>query len=112
MIANVLGISSLLLSPLAVFFSDVVELVGVVLTLLFYLTPVFYPKEIVAGQSIYWVIRFNPIRSILEIFRDPIYLSKIPPMTHFGVAVLVALALFVVGSITFKRSSARIPFYV
>ena len=37
----------LLLSPLAVFFHDVTELVGVGLTLLMYLTPLFYPMAIV-----------------------------------------------------------------
>ncbi len=39
--------AGLLLSPLAVFFHDVAEIVGVVLTLLMYLTPVFYPMTIV-----------------------------------------------------------------
>jgi len=104
--------AGLLLSPLAVFFSDVVEMVGVVLMMLFYLTPVIYPKQIVEQESWYWAIRYNPTRSILEVFRDPIYLAKIPPLTHLGVATGVAIAALVVGIIAFRRSSARIPFYL
>src|SRR5690348_8218284 len=69
--------AGLLLSPLAVFFHDVVELIGVILSLLMYLTPVFYPKEIVP-ENLRWVVRYNPIRSILETFRDPIYQGEVP----------------------------------
>lgn len=103
--------AGLLLAPLSVFFSDVVELVGMVLTLLMYLTPVIYPKDIVPADW-RWVVRFNPIRSILEVFRDPIYQGEIPPLSHLGVAVGVAVLALVVGGVVFTRTSDRIPFYV
>jgi ABC-2 type transport system permease protein len=102
--------AGLLLSPLAVFFSDIVEMVGVGLTLLLYLTPVFYPMAIVP-EPYRWIVRFNPIRSILEVFRDPIYLGKVPPWTHLGVAAALAALALVLGSAAFRRSSDRIPFY-
>lgn len=102
--------AGLLLSPLAVFFSDVVELVGVLLTMTMYLTPIFYPISIVPDAYLP-IVRFNPVRSILEVFRDPIYYGKIPPLTHLGVAVAVTLAALVVGVVVFRRSSDRIPFY-
>lgn len=103
--------AGLLLSPLAVFFSDVVELIGVLLMLMFYLTPVIYPKDIVP-ESFRWVVRFNPIRSILEVFRDPIYQGEIPPLSHLTVSVVIALLALVVGAWVFRRSSDRIPFYI
>ena len=104
--------AGLLLAPLAVFFSDTVELITVLLTLGFYMTPVFYPKSIVEDSSFYWVIRYNPIRSILEVFRDPIHLSKIPPLSHLSVAVGIAVVAFVLGAWAFRKSSDRIPFYI
>jgi ABC-2 type transport system permease protein len=103
--------AGLLLAPLAVFFSDVVELVGVVLSLLMFLTPIFYPKEIVPPHLL-WMVRFNPVRSIMEVFRDPIYQGEIPPLTHLSVAVAIAVIAFVAGAWAFRRSSDRIPFYV
>jgi ABC-type polysaccharide/polyol phosphate export permease len=103
--------AGLLLSPLAVFFSDVVELIGVLLTLMFYLTPVIYPKDIVP-ESFRWVVRYNPIRSILEVFRDPIYQGEIPPLSHLTVSVVIALLLLALGAWVFRRSSDRIPFYI
>ena len=103
--------AGLLLSPLAVFFSDVVELIGVLLTLMFYLTPVIYPKDIVP-ESFRWMVRFNPIRSILEVFRDPIYQGEIPPLSHLTVSIVIALLVLAVGAWIFRRSSDRIPFYI
>ncbi len=104
--------AGLLLAPMAVFFTDVVELVGVVLTLMFYMTPVFYPKSIVEDQSFYWVIHYNPVRSILEVFRDPIHLSKIPPATHLTVAVVIAVVMLAIGAFAFRKTSDRVPFYL
>ena len=103
--------AGLLLSPMAVFFSDVVELIGVLLMLLMYLTPVIYPIEIVP-EHMRWVVRYNPIRSILEVFRDPIYQGEVPPLSHFAVCFGIAVLAFVLGAWVFRKSSDRIPFYV
>ncbi|MEM6454798.1 MAG: ABC transporter permease [Acidobacteriota bacterium] len=104
--------AGLLLSPLAVFFHDVRELVGVGLTLLFYMTPCFYPLSIVEGRWFYFLFEYNPTRSILEVFRDPIYFAKIPPLVHLGVSMLVALIALAIGAWVFRRAADRIPFYI
>ena len=87
------------------------QLKTVVLTLMMYLTPIFYPMGILPEQY-RWVVRYNPVRSILEVFRDPIYYGKIPPAQHLAVCAGVALALLAVGALSFRRSSDRIPFYI
>jgi ABC-type polysaccharide/polyol phosphate export permease len=58
------------------------------------------------------VVRFNPARSILEVFRDPIYQGEIPPLSHLTVSVVIALLALGVGAWVFRRSSDRIPFYI
>jgi len=103
--------AGLILSPLAVFFNDVVEMVTVVLTLILYLTPVFYPLSIVPARF-RWVVACNPLQLILEVFRAPIYRSQIPEIGQLSVAVLVATAMLVGGVAVFERSGDRIPFYL
>jgi len=103
--------AGLLLSPLAVFFHDIVETVGVLLTLFMYLTPIFYPMSIVPERFV-WAVRFNPIRSVLEVFRDPIYYGKIPPASHLTVAIVFTALAVAVGAAAFRKSTDRIPFYV
>lgn len=104
--------AGLLLSPLSVFFSDVVEMIGVALSILMYMTPVIYPMSILENSKYLPLVRFNPVRSILEVFRDPIYQGEIPPMTHLAVCVGIAVGVFVIGAFVFRRSSDRIPFYI
>lgn len=103
--------AGLLLSPMAVFFYDTIEMITVVMTLLMYMTPIFYPMDIIPEKYL-WAVRFNPIRSVLEVFRDPIYFGKIPPLSHLTVAVGVTAVALLVGIVAFRRSSDRIPFYV
>jgi ABC-2 type transport system permease protein len=101
----------LLLSPLAIFFTDVVELVSVVLTLVLYLTPVFYPIGIVP-ERFRWVVQLNPLRSVLGAFRDPIYRGALPSPLQLSLAVTIALVAFGIGVVAFRRSVDRIPFYL
>jgi ABC-2 type transport system permease protein len=103
--------AGLLLAPLAVIFHDIVELVGVVLQIVLFLTPIMYPMAIVPERW-HWIIRFNPVRSILEVFRDPIYFGKIPPASHLTVAALLAVSLFAIGAFAFSRTSRRITLYL
>ena len=104
--------AGLLLAPLAVLFSDIIELVTVGLTLLFYLTPIIYPVSIVEEHRFFFVVFYNPTRSILEVFRDPIYFSKIPPLSHLSLSLSLSLGVLVVGAWVFRRFSHRIPFYL
>lgn len=107
--AFTLGVG-LLLAPLAVIFYDTIEMVSVLLTLFMYLTPTFYPMDIVPERFLVFV-RFNPIRSVLEVFRDPIYYGKIPPLTHLAVTVGITVLALVIGVVAFRKMSDRIPFY-
>ncbi|MEM8960340.1 MAG: ABC transporter permease [Acidobacteriota bacterium] len=105
--------AGLLLSPLAVLFTDVTELVNVILTVLFYATPIIYPMAIIPADHVFFpLVRFNPARSILEVFRDPIFLNKIPPITHLSVALIVAVVALIIGTLAFRRLSSRIPFHL
>ena len=104
--------AGLLLSPLSVFFTDVVEMIGVLLSILMYLTPIFYPMKILENSRYLPLVRYNPVRSILEVFRDPIFLGKVPPWTHLSVSVGIAIVALALGVWAFRRSSDRIPFYI
>jgi len=103
--------AGLLLSPAAAFFSDTVELVTLLLTLLMYLTPVIYPLAIVPPHLL-WIVEANPVRSILEVFRAPIYDGTLPSLTHLGVATGIAVVAFAVGAFVFERTSRRLVLYL
>ncbi len=103
--------AGLVLSPLAAFFHDIVEMVTVVMMLLLYMTPVFYPVSIVP-ERFAWIIRWNPVRVVLDLFREPIYSGRLPSAAHLAVATVLAAVSLAVGIAAFRRSSDRIVFYL
>lgn len=108
--AFTLGVG-LLLSPLAVFFSDVVEMVTVLLTLIMYLTPVFYPMSILPARF-RSIVEWNPLQIILQVFREPIYNCRIPDVRFIFWAIVAAGGALFLGTLVFQRSSDRIPYYL
>jgi ABC-type polysaccharide/polyol phosphate export permease len=102
---------SLLLAPLCVMFADVAQIYTLLLSAWMYLTPIFYPLEIVPEA---WrpVVAANPMTHFVEIFRAPIYAGALPSgdaMIGATVAAVVALAL---GWTVFQRYSDRIAYYL
>ena len=62
---------SLLLSSLNVFFRDVGQILEVLLTFWFYLTPVFYPLSIFGPEDRWLVaiLKLNPLTEIVGLYR-------------------------------------------
>ncbi|MCG6964464.1 MAG: glycosyltransferase [Acidobacteria bacterium] len=94
----------LLVSSLAVFFADVVDMYGVVLRIWFYLTPVMYPEKILPDKYI-WLVKLNPMYHLVRCWRDPIYLGQLPPMHSVLVCSTWALGITLVGWWVFSRQS-------
>ena len=103
--------AGLLLSPLAAFFADTVELVTILLSILFYLTPVFYPLSIVP-ENLRWIVEINPVHWVLDVFRLPIYTGLLPSAATFAMAAGVALLVLVIGAASFRATSHRIGLYL
>ena len=103
--------AGLLLAPLSVIFSDTIEVIAIVLGLLMYLTPVFYPRSIVPEQ-LRWAVRLNPMAAALEVFRAPIVDHTMPATADLAVATAAALVLLAVGGWFFAVSSRRLALYL
>lgn len=68
-----LGIT-MLFSTLAVFFRDMVHLVGILNLFWFFLTPVFYSLDMMARPLLARIIRWlNPMASMIDFYRDILY---------------------------------------
>jgi ABC-type polysaccharide/polyol phosphate export permease len=101
----------LLLAPLAVFFHDVVELVRVLLLMLYFLTPVFYPRTILP-EVMATAVSHNPLTVLLETFRAPLHQGQPPSLATAALATSLAALALALGSTSFARLRHRIPFYL
>lgn len=109
---------ALLLGAVAVFFRDIVHLVGIVVNVWFFLTPVIYPLTNFGDGLMVRLLRwFNPMASLIEFYREVLYGAAVPAgqiptpgvpaLTSVLRVGITALALLVAGYLVFKRTSGR-----
>lgn len=105
----VLG-AGLLCSALYVLFRDVRYVVESLLTLLFWLSPVFYPLTIVHQKFPRLLFGFyvlNPLAGCIEALRRVMLQDRYPDAASFGIAVGVSVFTFVAGFVLFSRVQRR-----
>lgn len=95
---------ALIVSALAVFFVDVMDIYQFGLMVVMYLTPLFYSPSMIPPGYI-GLLRFNPIFYFVEVFRQPIYQGSLPELDTLGWAVLLAAGAFGVGWFFFTRKA-------
>ena len=85
---------------------DVAQVLGVVLMLVFYATPVLYPVALVPERMRPW-LQANPLTTVAERLREILLGNSGLAWTDLAMA-LAALAIFAAGSWVFERLS---PFF-
>lgn len=95
---------SLLLSTLAVYFTDVIDLTSVVLSAWFYLTPIIYPREIFPAQFTF-LLWLNPMTSLIDLFRAPVFAGTLPDGISIVVASAYSVAFLIIGWVVFAARS-------
>lgn len=86
----------LLVATVAGFFHDFKVMYQVLLTALFYVTPIIYPAEIVP-ERFRWLISLNPVAHLCEIVRQPAFLGQVAPTLNWLVAVLASISILALG---------------
>jgi len=97
---------SFLVATFQVHFRDTQHVLGVLLLLLFYLSPVFYDARAIPER--YWQLyRLNPLVHLIEAYRDILLRGVLPsPGSLLGLGVL-ACGLLWLGYTVFMRASTR-----
>ncbi len=103
-----LGVA-LMLGTLAVFFTDLVELYGVLLRAGYFLTAVMYPITVIPNKW-RWVIKINPVYSYICCFRDPIYAGTFPSWQTFAIAGVSGVLVLIAGWWVLARKAHEIVY--
>ena len=93
----------LLIAAAAVFFYDVLDLTAVMIQLVSYLTPTFYPIAIVPEWALP-ILYLNPLFSYLEVFRGFMYQGTFAPAWNFAYMIISAIVSLLIGVYVFSRS--------
>jgi ABC-type polysaccharide/polyol phosphate export permease len=101
-----------LLSTLAVYYPDVQETYQIALLAWMYLTPIFYPPDIVPESYRWWMFNLNPMFHLVTLFRLPIYYGEWPGAGELGIGALVAGGAAVVGWMVMAARADEIVYRV
>lgn len=98
----VMGVSWALAS-LGVYLRDVGQLIGVFITMLMFLTPIFYPASALP-PAYQLLIMLNPLSAPIEMARDLMYWGELPNPLHVLMYGVAALAVAMLGFAWFQKT--------
>ena len=101
----------LLLSVLVVFFRDIQHLYGVFLTAFNYLTPIFYPANLLP-QWLRDLLVFNPMYDFITFFRQIVIYGQWPTLTEQLICATYALGVLLMGLYVFKKNQNDFILYI
>lgn len=94
-------------------FRDVAHIASLGLQVIFFVTPVIWPPEIILNRGrLSWILFFNPFYHILEIIRRPLLTSEAAPFIHYLVAIALILMLSLIAGVVTKCYSQRIAYWL
>lgn len=90
------------ISALNLFYRDIQYLLGLILTLWMYLTPIIYSVDIVP-EKYRWIFKLNPMSVLINAYRQTIIGGGLPNFTSLSIGLAVSLLILFIGYKTFKR---------
>jgi lipopolysaccharide transport system permease protein len=97
-----LGLSWFLAS-LGVFIRDVSQIIGLALQVLFFLTPIFYPVEVIP-EPFDSIVLLNPLAAVVDNFRRVVLWGVRPQWTPLAVSTLTSGVVMLLGYAWFMRT--------
>ena len=90
-----------------VYFHDTQHLLEIAAQLLFFLTPIVYPPEVLVNKGLRWMVAANPVNLFLELIRTPLATGAMPELDAYfkalaGTGLLIGLAATVTSSLQKK----------
>ena len=97
-----LGVSYFVAS-LGVYIRDTQYLIGVILQILFFATPIFYSLEVVP-ERFRVLLQLNPLVVFIEQSRALLFTGALPSLRAFAFASLISLVVFQLGYVFFMKT--------
>lgn len=102
----VMGISYML-SVACVFFGDIKHLWGIFMTLVMFMSAIFYPVDRLHGIS-KTIVEHNPMYIFINCFRKVMYLHQMPDGSELSTLLLWTAAMYVIGLQVFHKNKNKI----
>jgi ABC-type polysaccharide/polyol phosphate export permease len=91
-----------IVASLQVYLRDTAQVLSVVLTFWFWLTPIFINEEQIPEQ-VRFIVRLNPLAFMVRAYRDRLLSYRVPKLHDFLIIAAYALTAFVFGGLFFRH---------
>lgn len=105
-----LGIG-LIIASFAVFFADMINIYAVLLSAFYFLTPIFYPIEVLPDFLIK-LEQFNPMYQSINAFRSVLMEGTLPPFQGLLIALIEIFLFIVLGWTIFTKLTDKFAYRV
>lgn len=95
--------SGLLVCALGIYKRDIILLLPIVLQLGMFVTPIFFPPDIVPARF-RWAVTINPMAHAVGMFRDALFLGQLPALQPLAISCGMTLLVWLVGYPFFRRT--------
>ncbi len=93
----------LLISAISVYLKDVGNFISLLVNILMYMSPVFFPLSAVP-ESFRAVCEANPMTYLIENFRNVVIYGKWLDWKYFGISCTVSIVIYWIGKVVFMRA--------
>ncbi len=100
---------ALLFGIIATRFRDIPQIVGSILTVLFFVTPVLWKVEQLGSRG--WIAEWNPLTHIINLVRNPLLGQPLTPLA-WEVAIATAVVGWLLTFVLFARYRGRIAYWL
>ncbi|MDR7005841.1 ABC transporter permease [Paraburkholderia strydomiana] len=91
------------LASLGVFLRDVAQVIGILTTVLMFLSPIFYPATTLP-EKYRPLLYLNPLTPVIESARDVLYWGKVPSFEMLGVYLVISAFIAWLGFAWFQKT--------
>ena len=90
-------------SAINVYVRDSEYIINFIISMLFYATPILYSSSMFSGSAFEWIIKLNPIATIINAYRDIFYYQTIPNIKILLMVLLAGIVLFYIALKIFRK---------
>ncbi len=92
-------------------FQDLSQFLVILMQMLWYVSPVFFPLELFRSAKLAWLLKYNPVYHLLELLRRPLLHGEFPAAEHWVWSLGMAAALLLAAAFSIRIFEKKSIYY-
>lgn len=92
-------------ASLAVYLPDIGQIIGLILSIWMFLTPIFYPEDVVPSQALV-LFEINPMARLVHLYRHAFMTGQLPPLESLLITFFFCTFIFLGGYFWFQHTKS------